>query len=512
MSQRPLFRILLATVLVTIIGRKAFEFPTLATVNALEFAEQTLDGFKAANDHLRVAQLQTIVNASFLLLIIPIFYSLVLKQLDKRRLWWLSFPVAIILSAVLAIGLAHIDRWLNPYYYISFSLVKDGFPTANNFLRLQLVNFFYLLNACLFAGFIFKVEQLFFDQFDSLKKRLGSTSSLFWLSLFFVCFIIGLLIHFQFRSSESIRSITSVVQQNIWLTFWATFVGLFFLDHYFHRGKIRIHSSFNEIFKFLFSSFGCLGGIVLILFSRYESLQGMNLYYIHIFITGLGLIVFSSFICYCLYLANVGGIRSKTNLRLSLEQKTTELDFLKSQVNPHFLFNSLNTVYGIALSENSPKTANGVQMLSGMMRFMLRENTEQQIPVAKEIDYIHHYIELQSLRLTGSETVLNIELNRGCKGNIAPMILIPFIENAFKHGVSVQDSSFINIRLECSPEHVGLFVKNSKHTRSLPENETSGIGLKNVKDRLLILYPDKHMLVLNEDDDTFEVKLKVRLR
>ena len=77
-------------------------------------------------------------------------------------------------------------------------------------------------------------------------------------------------------------------------------------------------------------------------------------------------------------------------------------------------------------------------MLSEMMRFMLRENTEEQIPVAKEIDYIHHYIELQSLRLTGSETVLNIELDRGCKGHIAPMVLIPFIENAFKHSTASQ--------------------------------------------------------------------------
>lgn len=510
MNQRPLFRILLAIVLITILGRKAFEFPVLATEDSLDFAQRNLVDFKMANGHLRGAQLQTIVNSLFILLTIPLFYSQVLKRLDKQKVWLFSFPAAILLSAVLGIGLAYIDRWLNPYYYFSFILVKEGFPTANNFLRLQIVNIFYLLNACLFAGFIFKVEQLFFDQLDSLKKRLGATSSIFWICLFFVSFIIGLLL--SSNRLGSVRSIASVLGQMTVLSFWVTFIGLFFLDHYFHRGKIKIHSSYNDIFKFFYCSLGGLGGIVLVFFSRYAIMTGMNSnYYIPVFMASLGLIVVSSIICNGLYRANVGGIRSKTNLQLSLEQKTSELDFLKSQVNPHFLFNSLNTVYGIALSENSPKTANGVQMLSEMMRFMLRENTEEQIPVAKEIDYIHHYIELQSLRLTGSETALNIELDRGCRGKIAPMILIPFIENAFKHGVSIQDNSFISIRLECSTGFVNLIVKNSKHARPLPESETNGIGLKNVKERLLILYPDKHRLVVNEDDDTFEVKLYVRL-
>ncbi len=510
MSQRPLIRILLALVLVTILGRKAFEYPVLATQDALDWAQQNLVNFKTADGHLRGAQIQTIVNSLFILLTIPLFYSLVLKRFDKRRLWWLSFPAAILFSALLGIGLAYIDRWLNPYYYYTFDFVKEGFPTANNFSRLQIINIFYLMNACLFAGFIYKAEQLFFDKFDSIKKRLGATSSLFWISLFLVCLIIGLLLsNGRFGTA---RSIASALGQMTRFAFWATFVGFFFLDHFFQRGKIKIHSSFNDIFKFLFCSLGGLGGIVLVFYTKYEVLTGMNYnYYIPVFMAGLTLIVVSSLICIGLYRANVGGIRSNTNLQLSLKQKTTELDFLKSQVNPHFLFNSLNTVYGIALSENSPKTANGVQMLSEMMRFMLRENTEEQIPVAKEIDYIHHYIELQSLRLTGSETALNIELDRSCKGNIAPMILIPFIENAFKHGVSVQDSSFIEIRLECKAGKVDLFVKNSKHARPLPENETNGIGLKNAKERLLILYPDQHKLVINEDDDTFEVKLNVRL-
>lgn len=511
MNKKLFFRILLATVLITVFARKAFEFPALTTQDAIDHAQQVLGDFQAADGHLSVAQLQAIVNTSFLLLVIPLFYSQVLKRLDKQRIWWFSFPAAIIVSAVLGIGLTHIDRWLNPYYYVSFSLVKEGFPTTNNFSTLQVVNFINLLYACLFAGLIFKVEQLFFDQFDSIKKRLSSTSSVFWLFLFFVSFILGLLLFLQFRGSGPIRSMAFMVQQTTLLSFWATFVGLFFLDHFFHEGKIRIQSSNNNIFKFLFSSLGCLGGIALIFFYKYETMVGMNYYYIPIFATGLGLIVVSSFICHSLYLANVGGIRSNTNLQLSLKQKTSELDFLKSQVNPHFLFNSLNTVYGIALSENSPKTANGVQMLSEMMRFMLRENTEELIPVAKEIDYIHHYIELQSLRLSGSETALNIDMDRACKGEIAPMVLIPFIENAFKHGVSIRDSSFIQIVLRCWPGEVSLRVKNSKHNRPLPKSEESGIGLSNVKERLAILYKDKYQLEIVEEEDSFDVRLNLAL-
>lgn len=203
------------------------------------------------------------------------------------------------------------------------------------------------------------------------------------------------------------------------------------------------------------------------------------------------------------------------SLTAKADQSTANLSFLRSQINPHFLFNALNTLYGTALQEGSEHTATGIQKLGDMMRFMLHENNQEKIPVEREKEYLVNYVDLQELRFNGQENT-TITFNRSvdtCKGQIAPMLLIPFIENAFKHGISMQHKSWVNISLRCMAGSVHLDVTNSIHRSKPddPEYKSSGIGLQNVRQRLQLIYPGKHELVIRENDLEFFVHLSVQL-
>ena len=183
-------------------------------------------------------------------------------------------------------------------------------------------------------------------------------------------------------------------------------------------------------------------------------------------------------------------------LEQALTKSTADLQFLRMQINPHFLFNALNTLYGTALVEGSTKTAEGIQMLGDMMRFMLHENTLDYIGMDKEIGYLKNYISLQKLRTQASpDIVIEDDITqKDCNHRIAPMLLIPFVENAFKHGISLTEKSWIRIKLECDDQRINFEVRNSIHPSAAtdPERAESGIGLKNVGERLKLLYPGRY--------------------
>lgn len=202
-------------------------------------------------------------------------------------------------------------------------------------------------------------------------------------------------------------------------------------------------------------------------------------------------------------------------LKKELGTTSANLDFLRSQINPHFLFNALNTLYGTALQENSERTAQGIQMLGDMMRFMLHENHQQKILLSREIEYMRNYIDLQLLRTSSSPNIsieTKIEEVLGEK-YIAPMLLIPFIENAFKHGISLKHKSWIRITLHTDKDKLYFDVYNSKQKKSEqdPEKDKSGIGLKNVKQRLELLYSEKHELIIRDTPEEFFVHLTLQL-
>ena len=225
--------------------------------------------------------------------------------------------------------------------------------------------------------------------------------------------------------------------------------------------------------------------------------------------------IITTVIAWWVYLANEEKYKQISNLKTALGASDANLQFLRSQINPHFLFNVLNTLYGTALTEQADRTAGGIQKLGDMMRFMLHENTLHHIPLSREIDYLLNYIDLQNLRIVTSEAIdikMNIP-NTYSDRSIAPMLLIPFIENAYKHGVSFKQRSWINISLQHTADGLQLDVNNSIHPEreNDPEKQRSGIGLENVKQRLKLLYPDKHELVIRGNQTEFFIHLTLQL-
>ena len=194
---------------------------------------------------------------------------------------------------------------------------------------------------------------------------------------------------------------------------------------------------------------------------------------------------------------------------IKAKQVQTELELLKTQINPHFLFNTLNNLYGMARKQEKA-TADGIARLSHLMRYMIHDSQVDRISLDKEIDQIKRLIELQKLRFSKEDKIdIDFKIEGRTKSAlIPPMLMIPFVENAFKHGISLKAPSFIHIHLKAEPETLQLSIRNSCYDTSSRENEfNSGIGLQNVKRRLELLYPDSHQLTAGKSGDVYEVKL-----
>jgi sensor histidine kinase YesM len=203
-------------------------------------------------------------------------------------------------------------------------------------------------------------------------------------------------------------------------------------------------------------------------------------------------------------------------LKKKLGRTEANVDLLRSQINPHFLFNALNTLYGLAIQEKADRTSEAIEKLGGMMRFMLHENVQEKILLARDIEYLNNYIALQRLRTDSNPNIkiqITIQKEESASLQIAPMLLIPFIENAFKHGISLKEESQIRISLELKQSTLYFDVFNTKHVRSEndPEKNSNGIGLLNVKHRLQLVYPDKHELVIRETSNDYFVHLMINL-
>jgi len=211
------------------------------------------------------------------------------------------------------------------------------------------------------------------------------------------------------------------------------------------------------------------------------------------------------------YRQRKGLILHLRGVEAALVKSNANLQFLRSQINPHFLFNALNTLYGTALIEGSKNTAEGIQKLGDMMRFMLHDNGMDFIPLEKEVEYLKNYISLQKLRTQLSKDIVIEEdiSEADDQQAIAPMLLIPFVENAFKHGISLTEKSWIKIKLAFDAEHIFFEVRNTVHPslQNDPEKDHSGIGLKNVQERLQLLYPGKHQFTYGKEGGEFVAKL-----
>ncbi|MBK9330366.1 MAG: histidine kinase [Sphingobacteriales bacterium] len=192
------------------------------------------------------------------------------------------------------------------------------------------------------------------------------------------------------------------------------------------------------------------------------------------------------------------------------EKYKAELLFLKSQINPHFLFNILNSIYVQAIRK-AENTAPSIMKLSSIMRYVISEGHHPLVPLEKEIGYVSDYIDLQKMRLSNS-IIVDYQLNIQQQDlMIAPLLLITFIENAFKHGISTEEDGVIKITIDISNSQLLMNVRNNKYKTALREEEQSGIGIKNTKKRLNLIYPDKHELTIENNDTSYTAILKLNL-
>ncbi|MCR8561200.1 histidine kinase [Mucilaginibacter sp. BJC16-A38] len=200
-------------------------------------------------------------------------------------------------------------------------------------------------------------------------------------------------------------------------------------------------------------------------------------------------------------------------LILDKQQKENELRHLKAQLNPHFLFNTLNNLYGLSVVE-SKKLPGLMLKLSELLRYSLYDTNQNYVAVSKELDYISNYVELERIRLS-EKTDITLDISGDYNDHyIAPLLLIIFVENAFKHfSASKGQTAFVHIHIDIKNNHLKLKVQNSVDPEYTPVKNKSrgGLGLNNVKQRLDLIYPQQHQLTIAKENNCFQVNLEIDL-
>lgn len=203
--------------------------------------------------------------------------------------------------------------------------------------------------------------------------------------------------------------------------------------------------------------------------------------------------------------------KEEETIRNASEHVKTELKFLKSQINPHFLFNSLNNIYALSAID-SEKTQQSISYLSDMLRYVLYECDQDKVPLEKEVTYIENYIKLFALKSSKKFPITTEIAIAQSNLKIAPMLLIPFMENALKHGnIEKVKNTYIRINLIANSDGIQFNIENSKSKTPMVSDAIGGIGIENVKKRLSILYPNQHQLLIDETSEAFKVNLNIDL-
>jgi two-component system LytT family sensor kinase len=199
----------------------------------------------------------------------------------------------------------------------------------------------------------------------------------------------------------------------------------------------------------------------------------------------------------------------KLQKELEKEKLNSELAFLKNQISPHFFFNTLNNIYSL-ISINADDSQKAVLKLSKLMRYLLYDSENGNTKLSNEIDFMNNYIDLMKLRMTSKISLMVTFPEEYEDRSIPPLIFIPFIENAFKHGISYREKSFIEIKMMTEKNSILFRCANSLiKAREESEPGQSGIGLENVTKRLNLLFPGKHELTINKSEKEFEVLLQI---
>ncbi|WP_242918023.1 sensor histidine kinase [Pontibacter liquoris] len=196
--------------------------------------------------------------------------------------------------------------------------------------------------------------------------------------------------------------------------------------------------------------------------------------------------------------------------QLEKQAVETELHYLKSQINPHFLFNTLNNIHTLVYKQ-APTAPEAVMRLASLMRYMIYESNVVTVPLSREINYLQDYVSLQQLRYKKSPVVALIVEGNIASGHIAPLLFIHFLENAYKHSPARLEPGAIKVHLALKENTLTLCIQNPIGSR--PGNaleEPGGIGLPNVQKRLALLYPNQHTLEISSTDELFTVTLEIQ--
>ena len=199
-------------------------------------------------------------------------------------------------------------------------------------------------------------------------------------------------------------------------------------------------------------------------------------------------------------------------LQLEKMEVENQLSSLKSQINPHFLFNSLNVLYSLSL-EDKEETSSAILDLSSILRYVLYETGNQKITLKQEVELIQKYLDFQKYRYQHDTSVdFTVDVD-DFSAKIHPMLLLPLIENSFKHGVkSGISNTFVNMKLTKVEQFFSFYIENNRSEGlSVKDDKYSGLGLKNIRQNLDIIYPNKHSFTINEEDETFSVTLNIDL-
>ena len=334
------------------------------------------------------------------------------------------------------------------------------------------------------------------------RHRQWMGHGLFWFLLLIILII---------SDFEEIGFPIVVYQKLIDVSFYAIIIYinlLYLIPKYLSKKRFLVYSTLLLLFVALLTPIKI--AIPVLIFTDSPGLQGYHLqqqgfYFLSMFLIGSASTLYS--------IVSDWFIHQSERKELETQKMQSELKFLRSQINPHFLFNTLNNLYALTLkkSNDAPEI---VLKLSEMMRYMLYECNERRVPLAKEIAYMKNYLDLEKLRQHNA-----VDIHLDIRGNIvdqkiAPLLLVPFIENSFKHGLNSQiDHGYVNLFVNVDDNHLSFVIENSKGPAKLKQvhPKSGGIGLVNVRRRLNLIYPDQYHLKIKNKPNSFTVSLELEL-
>jgi two-component system, LytTR family, sensor kinase len=464
--------------------------------NDYQFQEHNLKYSYYANYMVPMLFRNTFFYGAYLLLTFYLF-----PRLINRRNIALNIIITLAVFAIIGIACGVTDTWLKGYLYAVYDNheeVEELLTTSNATFAFWLMLIFSFYSAIKYmATYLYTHSDKIQEKYQAITRD-GIIAFILWMFTFFLLLI-----------SNAPREVLGVYGLVIPIA-----IGLYWfsLHSLIPNVQNRKRKFLTYIWHVILLMLVCLLPVSLIAFGLFN--EGSAVVAVNAINTAFQ-VFFTAPLSWLIYRQRSTLVNQLVSLKTALGRSSATLDSLRSQINPHFLFNALNTLYGTSLQENAERTSEGIQKLGDMMRFMLEENMQDKITLNREIDYINNYISLQKLR-TQTSPDIEIQTNIDDQVNnllISPMLLIPFIENAFKHGISLREKSHIKITLHISGNDLFFDVYNSMHQKPEidPEKYHHGIGLENVKKRLQLLYPKKHELIIRENANEYFIHLTMQL-